>query len=159
MGMGKHSKFEWGQKYFSVLKLLRIFGIDQLTFVFSRRQLGRRYIHPLWEYYNLYGLNILIQLPRRFSFRGCSRSSTLADLLPAHIHGSWWSPRGQLFGTKRLFLFVLCGQEADTSRQRKKEMPIYHNVWKAILYPFNLCFFHLGSYQLAKATIQWPNTL
>ena len=58
-----------------------------------------------------------------------------------------------------LLLFVLSVQEADTSRQRKKETPIYHNVWKAILYPFNLCFFHLGSYQLAKATIQWPNIL
>ena len=153
------ASLEWGQKYFSVLKLFRIFGVDQLTFVLSCRQLGRRYIHSLCKYYSIYELSILILLPRRFSFRGCSRSSNLADLLPAHIHGSWWSPRGQLFGTKRLLLFVLCVQEADTSRQRKKETPIYHNVWKAILYPFNLCFFHLGSYQLAKATIQWPNSL
>ena len=64
IGMVKNRKFGVMWKILFLLKLHRTIGIDQLTFVYSCRQMDRRGILSLCEYYNLYGLYLLDALGR-----------------------------------------------------------------------------------------------
>ena len=58
MGLVKARKLGVRSNKICFLKLCRIMGIDQLTFVKSCRQLGRRGILSQRDNYNLYGYNM-----------------------------------------------------------------------------------------------------
>ena len=50
---GNSESWDFAQKYFCFLKWCWIIGIDQLTFVYSCRQLGRKGILSIGDSYNL----------------------------------------------------------------------------------------------------------